>query len=68
MEHPDQPFLFPEYDWEKKGFIERTTVANALVPFKGRWLLYYGAADRYIGLAEFVPKVDSPFTLAMSAP
>jgi len=28
-----------------------TTVANGLVYFKGRWLLYYGAADRVIGLA-----------------
>ena len=27
------------------------TVANGLVYFKGEWLLYYGAADRHIGLA-----------------
>lgn len=49
----DQPFLYPELDWEQRGFIERTTVANTLVPFRRQWLLYYGAADRHIGLATF---------------
>lgn len=51
LKHQDQPFLYPELDWEKKGFTGRTTVANGLVYFKGEWLLYYGAADRVIGLA-----------------
>ncbi len=51
-----QPFLYPEYEWEKKGFISDTTVANGMVFFKDKWLLYYGAADRKIGLASFKPK------------
>jgi len=51
LRYQQQPFLFPQYDWEKQGFIANTTVANGLVPFKGRWMLYYGAADRVIGLA-----------------
>jgi len=51
-----QPFLYPEYEWEKKGFLSNTTVANGMVFFKGKWLLYYGAADRRIGLASFKPK------------
>jgi len=38
-------------------------VANTLVPFKGRWWLYYGAADRYIGLAVFTPKTNASFSL-----
>ena len=37
--------------WEKRGFTGHTTVSNGLVHFEGRWLLYYGAADRVIGLA-----------------
>ncbi len=45
------PFLFPRYDWEKKGFTNNTTVANTLVFFKGKWFLYYGAADHVIGVA-----------------
>ncbi len=51
LKHQDQPFLYPQHDWEETGFIERTTVANGLVHFKDQWLLYYGAADRAIGLA-----------------
>ena len=46
-----QPFLYPQHDWEKKGFTGNTTVSNGLVRFKGKWLLYYGAADHVIGLA-----------------
>jgi predicted GH43/DUF377 family glycosyl hydrolase len=53
LKHADQPFLYPELDWEKQGFTGLTTVANTLVPFQGRWLLYYGAADRVIGLATW---------------
>jgi len=51
LEYQKQRFLYPEHDWEKKGFTGRTTVCNGLIHFKGRWLLYYGAADRVIGLA-----------------
>jgi len=47
------PFLYPEYPWEKKGMTAETTVSNGLIYFKGKWLLYYGAADRYIGLALY---------------
>jgi len=66
LKYPNKPFLYPELEWEKKGFTEPATVANTLVPFKGRWLLYYGAADRYIGLAVFTPEADSPFSLVKS--
>lgn len=59
-----EPFLWPEAEWERNGFIADTTVANALVPFKGRWWLYYGAADRCVGLATFTPGSDPPFALA----
>jgi predicted GH43/DUF377 family glycosyl hydrolase len=64
LKEPKEPFLYPEYDWEKKGFTGDTTVANTLVPFQGKWWLYYGGADRYIGLAVFTPAANSPFSLA----
>ncbi|MCY3018501.1 MAG: alpha-galactosidase [Planctomycetota bacterium] len=51
LKEPKEPFLWPEHEWEKKGMTGNTTVANGLVPFKGQWLLYYGAADTVIGLA-----------------
>jgi len=56
LKYQDRPFLYPEHDWEKHGFIGRTTVANGLVCFRDRWLLYYGAADRVIGLATCLKK------------
>jgi len=54
--HPE-PAVYPDndewkqYEWEKRGFVGNTTVANGMVPFKGKWMLYYGAADRVIGMA-----------------
>jgi predicted GH43/DUF377 family glycosyl hydrolase len=51
LQYQERPFLYPEFDWEKQGFTGHTTVANGLVCYKGQWLLYYGAADRVIGLA-----------------
>jgi beta-1,2-mannosidase len=51
LKEQKEPFLWPEYGWEKKGFVANTTVANGLVPFRGEWMLYYGGADRVIGLA-----------------
>ena len=52
LKEQKEPFLYPEYDWEQKGFTGRTTVANGLVPFKGQWMLYYGAADTDLARAE----------------
>jgi predicted GH43/DUF377 family glycosyl hydrolase len=54
-----EPFLYPELDWERRGMTGNTTVANALVPFRGRWLLYYGGGDTVTGLAVG-PAVATP--------
>ena len=51
LKEQKQPFLWPEYEWEIHGMTDYTTVANTLVPFKGKWFLYYGAADHVIGVA-----------------
>jgi predicted GH43/DUF377 family glycosyl hydrolase len=58
-----KPFLVPEFEWEKKGLTADTVVSNALVPFGGKWMLYYGGADRHIGVAEFTPVQHSSFAL-----
>ena len=55
-----EPFLWPQFDWEKKGMTPGTTVANGLVPFKGTWMLYYGAGDTVIGLATCPVAVTEP--------
>lgn len=51
----DRPFVKAEYPWELQGFTPPAVVANGLVCFHGEWLLYYGAADRRIGLAVYTP-------------
>ena len=56
LDRLDKPFLHAQFDWELKGFCSPALVSNGLVFFKGQWLLYYGAADRRIGLASFKPK------------
>jgi len=55
LKRMDKPFVHVVYDWEMSGFISNANVANGLVYFKGEWLLYYGAADRRIGLAVYKP-------------
>jgi predicted GH43/DUF377 family glycosyl hydrolase len=51
LQEQTEPFVYPEYEWEKRGMTGNTTVSNGLVHFQDKWLLYYGAADRVIGLA-----------------
>jgi predicted GH43/DUF377 family glycosyl hydrolase len=52
LKEPKEPLLWPQYEWERKGMTGDTTVANGMAPFKGKWMLYYGAADTYIGHAS----------------
>ncbi len=48
----DAPFIKPTLDYEKTGqYPEGTTFVEGLVPFKGRWFLYYGTADSRVGVA-----------------
>ena len=48
----DKPFFKPEVDWEMSGqYKDGTTFSEGLVLFHGRWFLYYGCADTYVGVA-----------------
>jgi predicted GH43/DUF377 family glycosyl hydrolase len=48
----DAPFLQPSLPHEIWGQYQAgTTFAEGLVFFKGKWLLYYGTADSFVGLA-----------------
>jgi len=52
----DEPFIRPTEDYEKTGqYKEGTTFTEALIPFKGRWFLYYGTADSRVGVAVWNP-------------
>jgi len=48
----DEPVLGPTLPWESNGqYKPGTTFAEGLVFFRGKWLLYYGASDSYVGVA-----------------
>lgn len=49
----DEPVLAPEMPWESHGqYSAGTTFAEGLVWYNGKWLLYYGASDSFVGVAE----------------
>jgi predicted GH43/DUF377 family glycosyl hydrolase len=53
----DEPFIRPTEDYERTGqYVEGTTFVEGLVPFRGRWLLYYGTADSRVGVAVWDPR------------
>ena len=48
----DQPFICPDLPHEITGqYAAGTTFIEGLVPFNGKWFLYYGTADSMVGLA-----------------
>ncbi|MCC5938815.1 MAG: glycosidase [Lunatimonas sp.] len=47
----EEYFLTPEKDYEIEGQINRVCFIEGLVPFQGRWFLYYGTADSKIAVA-----------------
>jgi beta-1,2-mannosidase len=48
----DRPFFRPEMSYEKTGQYEAgTTFCEGLIWFHGRWLIYYGCADSFVGVA-----------------
>ena len=47
-----QPILEPEKDYELKGFFNKVVFTCGLIVEENRVKIYYGAADKYIALAE----------------
>jgi predicted GH43/DUF377 family glycosyl hydrolase len=47
-----EPVFIPEIDWEKVGQVPNVVFMEGMVSEGGRLLLYYGAADKYVGVAE----------------
>ena len=53
----EAPFIRPTRAYERSGqYAEGTTFVEGLVPFKGRWFLYYGTADSRVGVAVWDPR------------
>ena len=52
LSRSDNPFLKPSLPHELSGqYAAGTTFAEGLVYYTGKWFLYYGTADSYVGLA-----------------
>ena len=53
----DEPFIKPTAPYERTGqYTAGTTFVEGLVPFNGRWFLYYGTADSRVGVAVWEPR------------
>ncbi len=51
-----QPYFQPKLSFEKSGqYVAGTTFTEGLAFFHGKWFLYYGAADSYVGVAVCDP-------------
>ncbi|GJG85286.1 hypothetical protein tb265_04670 [Gemmatimonadetes bacterium T265] len=56
LERAGAPFIRPTAPYERSGqYAEGTTFVEGLVPFRGRWYLYYGTADSRVGVAVWDP-------------
>ncbi|ASJ07914.1 glycosidase [Thermococcus siculi] len=48
----ERPLFEPEFEWELRGWVNNVVFAEAMVEHGGKLYLYYGGADRYVGLAH----------------
>jgi predicted GH43/DUF377 family glycosyl hydrolase len=48
----EQPVFLPEKHWEMVGQVPNVVFVEGMVKQGRRYLFYYGAADKYIGVAE----------------
>jgi len=52
----DKPIVEPTESWEKKGLVNNVIFSCGLVEIRNKYLLYYGGADKYIGVATIDKK------------
>jgi predicted GH43/DUF377 family glycosyl hydrolase len=51
----EQPIFGPEKEWEKVGQVPNVVFVEGMVEHGGRYLFYYGGADKYVGVAQAAP-------------
>lgn len=57
LSRTNTPVFQPELPFEQSGqYAAGTTFSEGLVFFKGRWFLYYGCADSFVGVATANPR------------
>ncbi len=56
LDRLDVPYFRPEADFERTGqYRDGTVFTEGLVFYKGKWHLYYGCADSFVGYAVWDP-------------
>lgn len=64
-----EPFIQPTELYERTGQYARgTTFVEGLVPFRGRWFVYYGTADSRVGAAVWSPARPRPRGFGYTTP
>ena len=48
----DGPIFQPEKEWEKVGQVPNVVFVEGMAQLGGRYLFYYGGADKFVGVAE----------------
>ena len=48
----DEPVFAPEKEWEKVGQVPNVVFVEGMVKWGGKFLSYYGGADKFVGVAE----------------
>src|SRR3954451_17727140 len=48
----EAPIFSPEKEWEKVGQVPNVVFVEGMIRQADRYLFYYGAADKYVGVAE----------------
>lgn len=51
LSRTDAPVFSPETAWEKTGQVPNVVFVEGMLRHEGRWLFYYGGADKYVGVA-----------------
>lgn len=52
LSRSEQPLFTPDLSWEKKGQVANVVFVEGSIEEPKRLLLYYGGADKYVGVAE----------------
>ena len=62
LDRLDKPFFRPMADFEKTGqYASGTVFIEGLVLHQGKWYLYYGCADSFVGVAVYDPENSTRF-------
>jgi predicted GH43/DUF377 family glycosyl hydrolase len=52
LSRSESPVFMPEAAWEKTGQVPNVVFVEGMIRRGSSWLLYYGGADKYVGVAE----------------